>query len=49
VTTKPKQRPKRRVVFVTYDVTRMTATQVDALLSAIASCQDADFRVEVTA
>ncbi len=49
MTAKPKQRHKRRVVFVEYDVTRMTEAQIDAILLALASCQNADFRIEVTA
>jgi hypothetical protein len=43
----PKTQRKRRVVFVEYDVTRMTEAQVDALLCALTSCKDASFRVEV--
>ncbi len=38
---------RRRVVFVEYDVTRMTEAQVDALLLALASCPGASFRVEI--
>ena len=38
---------RRRVVFVEYDVSRMTEAQVEAILLALASCKDASFHIEV--
>jgi hypothetical protein len=37
----------RRVVIVEYDVAKLSPTQLDGLLKALAVCPDVSFRVEI--